>query len=303
MDCELERELYEIDPVFFRQKDLDMTKTCMCWGIECGNGWFKPIRSFVEKVRILNAMLQPLNQCIVATQIKSKWADFTCYWNMDILDDGNDMELDESQESMVSTVYGMMDDAVRGCEEECSHTCEICGKHSIWDDEVFACGSWLTVKCVDCAQERQRKSGKITDFKEGFMFLSPFAREAVVVDGVKYPTVIGAFYGVLHPGMQGVFTSLDSPSAVQTVAVELGLCRDDDATLEAMRKVLEARYSDEKKREMLLGTDGIEIVQLNRSHENAWGSCWCDNCKGMGRNQYGKLLMEIRDSLKGEKAQ
>ena len=304
MKQELEQQIYEIDPVFFRQKDLDMTQTCMCWGIECGDGWFEPIREFVTKVRMLNDMLKPFNTCLVAEQIKSKWADFTCYWNIDVLDDTKNVELTEEQQDMVDFAHSIMDDLVRGCVEKCSHTCELCGKHSFWDDEVFACGSWLTVKCLDCAQREQRVAGKVTRFREGFQFLSPFVKEPIVIDGLCYHTIIGAYYATLHPQYHGVFLEMKSPSEVQAVAVNLGLCRDDDEAFEAMRKVLEIRYGKKgKPREGLLSTRGMDIVQLNNSHENVWGSCWCKACAGKGQNRYGKMLMEIRDRILAEEGE
>jgi predicted NAD-dependent protein-ADP-ribosyltransferase YbiA (DUF1768 family) len=301
MNSELERKIYDADPVFFRQKDMDMTQTCMCWGIECGDGWFEPIFEFVQKVRILNDCLSTMNMCIVASQIKSKWADFTCYWNMDVLDKGKNVELSEQQQATIDLFHSIMGDIVWGCKEKCAHTCEICGKHSIWNDEVYACGSWLTIKCLDCAQKKQREEGKITNFREGFKFLSPFAEEPIVVEGACFPTVIGAYYTVLHPEWHDVFVEMKSPSEVQAVAVSKGLCQDDEKAFKAMEKVLRIRYADGKSRERLLSTKNLDIVQSNHHHENKWGACWCGECEGKGENQYGRLLMKIRDEIIAEK--
>lgn len=40
MDLELEKKLFEKYPKIFRQKDLPINCTAMCWGIDCGNGWY-----------------------------------------------------------------------------------------------------------------------------------------------------------------------------------------------------------------------------------------------------------------------
>ena len=40
MKKELQNKLYKKYPELFVQKDWDMSKTCMCWGICCGDGWF-----------------------------------------------------------------------------------------------------------------------------------------------------------------------------------------------------------------------------------------------------------------------
>jgi len=309
MKKELEEKIYAIDPVFFREKDMDMTKTCMCWGLECGDGWFEPVKRLAEKASLLNQMLAPLNMCVNASQIKSKFAEFRCYWEMSVLDTRNDYPLTDAQQDLVDTAQRMMDDAVDACERECSQTCELCGKTATFSDEMTVCGSWLTVKCKDCAQKEQREDGKVTNFRNGFMFLSPFAKESVNVNGVKYPTVIGAHYGTLHPRHEGLFIDLENPKDAQVVAMDLGLCRDDDEAVANMRKVLLARYAEPKEgsyggnpaRDGLLSTKGLEIVALNHNHENAWGSCCCKDCEGKGRNLYGKMLMEIRDTiLRGE---
>jgi hypothetical protein len=40
MNKELEEQLYNKYPKLFKERSLPMTQTCMCWGIECGSGWF-----------------------------------------------------------------------------------------------------------------------------------------------------------------------------------------------------------------------------------------------------------------------
>lgn len=40
MDSKLQQQLYDKYPLLFAQKDLDRTKTAMCWGIGCGDGWY-----------------------------------------------------------------------------------------------------------------------------------------------------------------------------------------------------------------------------------------------------------------------
>jgi hypothetical protein len=45
MKEELQSKLYADFPELFKEKDLPMTETCMCWGIECGDGWEPVIRN------------------------------------------------------------------------------------------------------------------------------------------------------------------------------------------------------------------------------------------------------------------
>lgn len=40
MKAKLQKKLFDKYPKLFRQKDLPMTQTCMCWGIDTGEGWY-----------------------------------------------------------------------------------------------------------------------------------------------------------------------------------------------------------------------------------------------------------------------
>lgn len=161
MNAELEQKIYSIDEVFFRERDYDKTITCMCWGIECGDGWYEPIKGFVERVAVLNSALKSVNMCIVCEQMKSKWSEFTCYWGIEAMNDDNQtVELDEKGDRLCQAVDSMMRDTVNRCELECSKTCEICGKHEPSGRGIMVCGSWLTVKCTECVNRENRKEEK-----------------------------------------------------------------------------------------------------------------------------------------------
>ena len=43
MKKELQDKLYSKYPKLFGQKDQSMYQTCMCWGLECGSGWYNII--------------------------------------------------------------------------------------------------------------------------------------------------------------------------------------------------------------------------------------------------------------------
>lgn len=50
MRKELEIILYDKYPSLFRQKDLPMAQTAMCWGIETDDGWFDIIDDMCAKI-------------------------------------------------------------------------------------------------------------------------------------------------------------------------------------------------------------------------------------------------------------
>lgn len=45
MTRELEEKLYNDFPELFKEKDLPASQTCMCWGIECEDGWEPIVRN------------------------------------------------------------------------------------------------------------------------------------------------------------------------------------------------------------------------------------------------------------------
>lgn len=51
MKKELQEELFQKYPKIFRQKDLPMSQTAMCWGIDCGDGWFWLIDSLCFEIQ------------------------------------------------------------------------------------------------------------------------------------------------------------------------------------------------------------------------------------------------------------
>ena len=58
MEAELEEKLYKKYPKLFVERNLPMTQTCMCWGLECSRGWFS----------ILNNMCHTINWHIKQTR-------------------------------------------------------------------------------------------------------------------------------------------------------------------------------------------------------------------------------------------
>lgn len=51
MKKELEDRLFACYPKIFGQKDLPMTETCMCWGIDCGDGWCEIIDALCQSIQ------------------------------------------------------------------------------------------------------------------------------------------------------------------------------------------------------------------------------------------------------------
>ena len=86
MKQELDDALCAKYPLIFAQRNWDKMDTCMCWGFECGDGWYDLIDSLCCSLQdYLNAHYPEVNQ-VVATQVKSKFGELRFY-----VEGGNDV--------------------------------------------------------------------------------------------------------------------------------------------------------------------------------------------------------------------
>jgi len=79
MSPELQTKLFEKYPKIFRQKDLPMQQTCMCWGIQCGDGWYDLLDRLCSQIQ--SHVDQRNEPQIEATQVKTKWGGLRFYTN------------------------------------------------------------------------------------------------------------------------------------------------------------------------------------------------------------------------------
>lgn len=47
-------ELMKSHPLLFARWKLPMTQTCMCWGCECGPGWYEPLKKMADQLEAIN---------------------------------------------------------------------------------------------------------------------------------------------------------------------------------------------------------------------------------------------------------
>lgn len=302
MDDALQQQIFDAAPVFYQKRSLPCTHTCMCWGIECGDGWFKPLLEFSKKAEAVNELLRPYGCCIVADQVKSKWADIRVYWDIVPLKEDVQEDLCEHDEFIVKTIESLFENAVDHLESECENTCEICGAKGDYNNKIFTCGSWLTHKCRACAQKRERDSGTVVFFRDGFNFLSPYTEGQVSYGGTNYGCFMGLYYSELHPEHKVIFRHMKNPREVQVIAFDMGLCEQTERAVDVMRRVLEAKFNNKELRGLLMDTKGLDLVYSNQFHENFWGSCICNECKDNDHhNHYGRMLMELRDGIGSKK--
>lgn len=160
--------LMEEFPLLFREKDLPMNMTCMCWGIECGIGWYQPIYKLCCKLESLNEFFFKQHGFIVkADQVKEKMGTLHFYWSFDKAEPGKfgwTPELEEQWNRpryihLRDAVCDIVQKAVNTAEDECFRTCEHCGRTigSIFSPRYETVG-WISYICEDCLKKLQEKN-------------------------------------------------------------------------------------------------------------------------------------------------
>ena len=118
-------------PKIFVQHKLSMQETCMCWGIECGIGWYELIDNLCSHLQWdidHNGYPQ-----IEAVQVKEKYGTLRFYIN-----GGND-----KQNGMISFAE-FLSGAI----------CEHCGSM----DNVSQTKGWIVTLCKNCMEKRNNKT-------------------------------------------------------------------------------------------------------------------------------------------------
>ncbi len=129
MKKELQEKLFTKYPKIFIEKDLPMTHTCMCWGIETGDGWYDLLDLLCGRLQSMtdwNAHLPKKFPQTVATQVKEKFGTLRFYTS------GSS----EYQDGMIDFA-----EALSGT------ICDVCGKAGKLND-----GGWIACRCPDHEQ-------------------------------------------------------------------------------------------------------------------------------------------------------
>ena len=141
MKQELQDELYAKYPEIFAQKDLPMTQTCMCWGIDTGDGWYQLLDDLCTKIKahVDETKLTYPKYTIEAVQVKEKFGTLSFY-------------LDYS--------HPAIDNFISEARALSAKTCEVCG-------EPGHCGSyggwWVTLCKTHSDEYIARRGNKLVE--------------------------------------------------------------------------------------------------------------------------------------------
>lgn len=126
MKKELQDKLFKKYPKIFRDRNKSPRDTCMCWGIETGDGWYWLIDMLCKQLQFdIDENNQPQ---ILASQVKEKYGGLRFYT----------VGSTEKQEAQISLAETMS-----------YHICEKCGSTK----NVSQTKGWITSLCEDCMRK------------------------------------------------------------------------------------------------------------------------------------------------------
>ena len=132
MNKELELKLVKKYPNILADYGGDKTKTCMHWGMECGDGWYNLLDDLLEKLDFIS---KHSGTQVVADQIKEKFGTLRFYYSTIIKTDFN----------VEPVVDKIISDLVIRAEQKSSKTCEKTGK----EGTLCSRHGWLKTLCKE----------------------------------------------------------------------------------------------------------------------------------------------------------
>lgn len=149
---ELDKLLCEKYPKMMVNRNLPMTETCMCWGFDCGNGWFN----------ILNQLMGNIQHHIDWKEKQRNWA---IEWNKEHPNELREVPelvpqvtLDQVKEKFGTLRFyytggdDIIDGMVRMAESMSGVTCESCGNPG-----KSRSGGWIHTYCDSCETKREKE--------------------------------------------------------------------------------------------------------------------------------------------------
>jgi len=131
---EVQEKLYKKYPKIFKQKDLPMTETCMCWGINCADGWYALIDNlcwYISKT-VEHEKCPPIE----AVQVKQKFGGLRFYTG------GIDKKISSEINNYINFAEGL---SLSICEE-CGTTTDVKQTKS----------GWVVTLCPTCMEKFNR---------------------------------------------------------------------------------------------------------------------------------------------------
>lgn len=137
----------------------------------------------------------------------------------------------------------------------------------------------------------------INSFDRENSFLSNFYTCPVIFEGIMFLTVENAFQAAKTLDVQERLEfTICTPGQAKRLGRRVQLRPDwNDIRISIMKELVLQKFSKyDALKSALLRTDNQLLIEGNNWNDRFWGVC-----DGVGENHLGKILMEVRDELKG----
>jgi hypothetical protein len=137
MDKENTETLIRDFPILYRGHKDSPSKSLMCFGFECGDGWFQLIYD-------LSKQISEICPRVKAMQVKEKFGTLRFY-------------VENVQSDKADLIYGVIEKA----EVKSGIICELCGDDKTPTRKTSKGSNWIRTLCEECRRkdEEQREKG------------------------------------------------------------------------------------------------------------------------------------------------
>ena len=133
MRQELQKKLFDKYPKIFRQKDLSMRETCMCWGIDTGDGWYDLIDNLCSVIQFWVKYNEEPQ--VEASQVKEKFGGLRFY---------------------TSGHSDFVNGLITLTEHLSKNTCSVCGSVK----NITKTKGWIRTVCKSCLTKETHRNHK-----------------------------------------------------------------------------------------------------------------------------------------------
>ena len=141
---EYEEQIYNIAPILYKQKDLDETIICMCWGIDCPDTWFNIILELSKKLEDINNKLKNYNCEIQASQVKEKYGFLHFYYDLIM-----NKQLLETEQKDIDELLKIVNNEILIAEQKTMKICAKCGNPA-----TTCTTGYILYLCEKCKNEK-----------------------------------------------------------------------------------------------------------------------------------------------------
>lgn len=132
-------------------------------------------------------------------------------------------------------------------------------------------------------------------FRNEYWFLSNMYPCQINAFGMNFTNAEAAFQSQKDTAMAIKFQTLNGKDA-KSLGRRVHLRKDwDTVKKDIMYQVIKAKFQEPTLRSQLLATNNIYLVE-----DNTWGDKYWGVCNGTGRNELGKILMQVRSEIQKE---